>query len=92
MQILSDAAYKQVPQRLRSILNFFLGSVGSHHVVYFFKVFLFGEQIGHLTSVEDIIYILQEGVVDDLHVCEYKGQLFALASSHFCYLLQITPK
>ena len=47
------------------------------------------EEVGHLARVEDVVDVLEEGLLDDLRVGEEEHELLPLVAHHQQRLLQV---
>jgi hypothetical protein len=61
------------------------GAVGHHggDFLYDFGSFFKGEQVGHLSIVEDVTDVFHHGFIDDLGVGKQENALFVLQTSCF---------
>lgn len=81
VQVLSGLLVEQFHQVLTSVddLLLLLGGKYSHLAQNLF-VILRTPHVGHLSSIEDIVEILQETLLDNLSVREHESNWFVLAS------------
>lgn len=81
VEVLPDAVDEVVPEGFGGVLDFVFDGVWPYEVVDLLHIFLFGEEVGDLAGVQNIIDILEEGLIGDLDVCEDEaGGLFFATS------------